>query len=751
MRSKLNILLLGLILTAGTCFAAYQYTLNDPLTTIYSWWTRNGSVTATSIGLTTSSSSGGSLIYTNNVYTDEELKVTLNMAASGGSYVAYVRATTNAWLGTSAQGTFYAVEVQNPTFTPSGCAATLLVWKNKSGLLSQLASSSVPCRNGMELRAIMISSTLQVLVDNVSYVSLTVSGITSGRLGVGEYNVTPSGNSISLVSFGAIDRIAPSVPALQSAATLVLPNRIDVQWPGTPDDPNGIGVGSYVITRNGVSWITIPTPEFSDQAVSPGTVYQYGIKACDWHLNCSAASTMSVTSAPAGAVDPRRVGTRPDGVYWGGGGEQIDTRSSNLNFSIPLLKAMGRGGWSVPFALSYNSQLWRQDGGTTWELGRDMGAGFGWRLMAGSITPYWDGCCAVHHYTYTDSTGAEYILSVNTNGIWTSTETGVYVEYDSTARRLYFPSGMFWYMGATSTGLEDDAGSQYPTIIQDANGNQVQVQYLAGNGALTANSSARIDQIFDFRSGGNATYTFSWASLPYASSITNSIGLGAESWVFYLGTATQVSPFDGSSFGTRQVLNSLSTYYQVGLQYNFTYNTSGELTSVTLPRGGKLRWGYRSFTYPGSRTLREVLYRYLTKATGAAETTYTFYNDNIGSNQLHSWTAMADPSGPGRLWGFSTGSTGPLGAFNWYEARPTIWGSAVLTRAFTYAQDPAGRYYINSVTKTIEPSGANLQSKTSQTVDAHGNVIQTQLYGYGNLTTPVRTYTNTYQINVRVL
>ena len=451
--------MLGLLLAAGTCAAAYQYTLNDPLTTIYSWWTQNGSVTATSTGLTTSSSSGGSLIYTNNVYTDEELKVTLNVTASGGNYVGYLRATTNAWLGTSAQGTFYAVEVRNPTFTPAGCAATLLVWKSKSGL-SQLASSSVPCRNGMELRAIMISSTLQVLVDNVSYVSLTVSGITSGRLGVGEYNVTPSGNSISLVSFGAIDRVAPSAPSLQSAATLVLPNRIDAQWPGTPDDPNGIGVGSYIITRNGASWITVPTPEFSDQAVSPGTVYTYGIKACDWHLNCSAASTLAVTSAPAGAVDPRRVGVRPDGAYWGGGGEQIDARSANLNFSIPLLKAMGRGGWSVPFALSYNSQLWRQDGGTTWELGRDMGAGFGWRLMAGSITPYWDGCCTVDHYTYADSTGAEYILSVNTNGIWTSAETGVYVEYNAAAKRLYFPSGMFWYMGSTF----ESAHPAWPTL-----------------------------------------------------------------------------------------------------------------------------------------------------------------------------------------------------------------------------------------------------------------------------------------------
>ncbi len=36
------------------------------------------------------------------------------------------------------------------------------------------------------------------------------------------------------------------------------------------------------------------------------------------------------------------------------------------------------------------------------------------------------------------------------------------------------------------------------------------------------------------------------------------------------------------------------------------------------------------------------------------------------------------------------------------------------------------------------------QSKTEQTLDTHGNVTETKLYDYGNLTTPARTYTNTY-------
>ena len=54
---------------------------------------------------------------------------------------------------------------------------------------------------------------------------------------------------------------------------------------------------------------------------------------------------------------------------------------------MPLVKAMGHGGWSVGFNLTYNSQNWRQDPGGTWQLGEDVGYGYGWKLLAGSLLP----------------------------------------------------------------------------------------------------------------------------------------------------------------------------------------------------------------------------------------------------------------------------------------------------------------------------------------------------------------------------
>ena len=134
---------------------------------------------------------------------------------------------------------------------------------------------------------------------------------------------------------------------------------------------------------------------------------------------------------PSSTFDPRRVGIMALGAYWGAAGEQIDTLSGNLNFTLPLVKAMGRNGWSANFGLSYNSQLWRQDLAATWKLGRDVGYGFGWRFQAGSLTPYWQDPWTIHHYLFVDSTGAEYRLGVHSpdGQVWSSQEGSGYKSY----------------------------------------------------------------------------------------------------------------------------------------------------------------------------------------------------------------------------------------------------------------------------------------------------------------------------------
>ncbi len=168
----------------------------------------------------------------------------------------------------------------------------------------------------------------------------------------------------------------------------MFPTWVDLGWQGAVDDSNGIGLWRYRIKRNSEVLAHVTTPEFTHASVAAATTYSYTIETMDYHWNYAAAATFSVSTPQVGAIDARRVGVRPTGVYWGAMGELIDTRSGNLNFSLPLLGAVSRG-MGATFALNYNLQNWRKDSAGTWKLGRDVGYGFGWKLLAGAVTPFW--------------------------------------------------------------------------------------------------------------------------------------------------------------------------------------------------------------------------------------------------------------------------------------------------------------------------------------------------------------------------
>src|SRR5262249_2019538 len=58
----------------------------------------------------------------------------------------------------------------------------------------------------------------------------------------------------------------------------------------------------------------------------------------------------------------------------------------------------------------------------------------------------------------------------------------------------------------------------------------------------------------------------------------------------------------------------------------------------------------------------------------------------------------------------------------------------------TWTQTANGNPYIQSSVTTLN----SVQSKSEQTVNDHGNVTVSKVYDYGNLVTPIRTFTNTY-------
>src|SRR5260370_40347216 len=97
----------------------------------------------------------------------------------------------------------------------------------------------------------------------------------------------------------------------------------------------------------------------------------------------------------------------------------------------------------MPFNLSYNSANWRQDPGGNWNLGRDGGYGYGWKLQGGALLPVYQNYWTFDHFGFIDASGAEYRLDQNNGGIWTSTES-IYVGNDSNPGTPNFPDGPFW-------------------------------------------------------------------------------------------------------------------------------------------------------------------------------------------------------------------------------------------------------------------------------------------------------------------
>jgi len=72
-------------------------------------------------------------------------------------------------------------------------------------------------------------------------------------------------------------------------------------------------------------------------------------------------------------------------------------------------------------------------------------------------------------------------IKTKAGSLWTSV-MGTYVTYDAQRRSASLYRRQFWTMGSISASGEQDAGSLYPTVMEDSNGNQIQISYLAGTG-----------------------------------------------------------------------------------------------------------------------------------------------------------------------------------------------------------------------------------------------------------------------------
>ncbi|MGI8745366.1 MAG: hypothetical protein ACR2NN_22885 [Bryobacteraceae bacterium] len=173
--------------------------------------------------------------------------MTLKLTASGGYYLAFLRGSPDAKADGTPTGTYYAVQLAQPTFSGGACTGTLQFYSvDGGGVHYPTDNVTIPCHDGMTITAVMLNNLILVYYDNIFAMSPSMSSLPSGAPGVGVADA-PSGNSISLVELGPIDSTPPTAVNAQSVALSATPNQVDFQFQGVLDDPNGTGLSYYAL------------------------------------------------------------------------------------------------------------------------------------------------------------------------------------------------------------------------------------------------------------------------------------------------------------------------------------------------------------------------------------------------------------------------------------------------------------------------------------------------------------------------
>ena len=470
-----------------------------------------------------------------------------------------------------------------------------------------------------------------------------------------------------------------------------------------------------------------------------------GVAAAALISSAEMISQSQLLPGTAESDSPRRVGKRHHGTYWGHGFEKIDLLSGNLCFALPLLRPHSRG-VSAVVVLSYNSQLSLGDtSGTKW-IGIDSGFGFGWRLGIAAIVPQLkDG--AISGYTYVDGHGSEYVLTQN-GKIWVSLQSQ-YLTWDPALAVLRFASGKTYKFGCTSCRGEADAGSLYPTVIEDSNGNQILVQYEPGITCSTANSSSRLSSISDARSVFSSDkaqvylFTYSKGRSPRLLSISANVP-SLENYSFLYTEQSLSSPYadGGANRGGVQTLTSIVSASERTSTYS--YNSFGEMTKSISGDGGILAWEYVTARFANGMQVREVSARNAQASADSAQQRHVFSRDTPQGN-IHTNVSLTEHNQISkRVWNFNSDSSstdcGLLSSITSYSGAKSLRQDAM-----SWSRTDLGAPYVGLHSKILDPGSSGHQvSRVSMSRDAYGNLLTYTLFDYGNPNTPEKVVRHTY-------
>lgn len=268
----------------------------------------------------------------------------------------------------------------------------------------------------------------------------------------------------------------------------------------------------------------------------------------------------------------------------------VNVSNGNLHLEIPIASPAQRGPLAVNERLVYDSRIWSiVDNGTSkvWQPNTQNGA---WRfthaVKTGTVTydanvytcsnPSAGSYTAYTKFVWTSPNGTQYTFPITTtSGCGTDV-----VKNDALASNA---SGYhMWVDNYTQAWVDDPKGVQTYPNPRDSNGNYMS-KHSNGDAIDTlqrtpVTSSTVGNQTFlDVLTSQNTTsrYTLNYTN----TSVTTAFGV------------TGVTEYSG----TLSLLTSVQLPNGLG-SYQFAYDAYGELTSVTLPTGGMITYGYTNFS-----------------------------------------------------------------------------------------------------------------------------------------------------------
>jgi len=376
------------------------------------------------------------------------------------------------------------------------------------------------------------------------------------------------------------------------------------------------------------------------------------------------ASTIDLTS-----------GLVPYMVYDNDGIGAVNLATGNLVLNIPIITYKQLG--SLPdysVILVGNRQSWLPgtfglgDSGTVqiWQTGLNSGVSIAESTMlnyAGERAPYLDDDCsdigACYTWTYiTDGTGSSHVLgNYSANGHSYATDTSGYSLYSS-------QGGATVETGTdTQAAIYDRKGNQYLSwcttknyhctqifyMVTDTRGNKITYNYPSGAGSLdeatsiTDSVGRTIPRIPDYQ------YGISSYPSAHCSYTLNYPGVDGSTYpvqICYKQYSAKSSFNNAIDDGHSDFVSIAFVTLPNGTSWQFSYNTWGDISSITLPTGAVISYEWASCTLPSDlATTSNQMVRAISSRTVSVDGKSYKWTYQYAYNEVGSSVTVKDPDG----------------------------------------------------------------------------------------------------------